>query len=117
MPSRLMRPCVGLRPTTPHSAAGMRTDPPLSEPIERGTRPAATCAPAPELDPPGEYCGFQGFLIRPKSGLSPESPSANLFMFAFPMITAPAALTRRTTGASDVGTFVIRDFAPAVVRT
>src|SRR5581483_5242015 len=115
MPSRLMRPWVGLRPTTPQSAAGMRTEPPLSDPIESGTRPAATCAPAPELEPPGEYWGFHGFLIRPKSGLSPDSPSANLFMFAFPMTTAPAAFARLTTAASAVGTFVIRDFAPAIV--
>src|SRR5579863_8132672 len=116
MPSRLIRPCVGLSPTTPHRAAGIRTEPPLSDPIDSGTSPPATCAPPPELDPPGEYAVFHGFLMRPKSGLSPDSPSANLFIFALPMITAPACLTRRTTAASVVGTFVIRDLAPAVVR-
>jgi hypothetical protein len=32
-PSRGMRCCVGLKPTMPHSAAGMRTEPPVSLPI------------------------------------------------------------------------------------
>jgi hypothetical protein len=33
MPSRLSRPCVGFNPTTPVAAAGLRTDPPVSEPM------------------------------------------------------------------------------------
>src|ERR1700722_7620736 len=115
MPSRLARPCVGFKPTTPHRAAGMRTEPPLSVPTEGGTRPAAPMAPEPLLEPPGEYAVFHGLRILPKSGLSPDSPSANLFMFALPTMTAPAALRRFTTPASVVGTFVTGDLAPAVV--
>src|SRR4030095_17187730 len=95
MPSRLTRPNVGFRPTTPQTAAGIRIDPPLSVPTDRGTRPAATIAPEPPLDPPAENSRFQGVLILPKSGLSPDSPPANLFMFALPMRMAPADLRDR----------------------
>jgi hypothetical protein len=83
----------------------------LSEPIDSGTRPAVTWAPDPPLEPPGEKSVFQGFLILPKSGLSPVSPSANLFMLALPISTVPDSLIRRATAASFMGTRVIRDFA------
>ena len=36
-PARLTRPNVGIRPTTPHSDAGPRIDPPVSEPSAAGT--------------------------------------------------------------------------------
>ena len=36
----------------PHSAAGPRIDPPVSEPSAPGTKPAATAAPAPLDEPP-----------------------------------------------------------------
>ena len=35
-PYRDTRPYVGFTPTTPHSAAGWRTDPPVSEPSASG---------------------------------------------------------------------------------
>src|ERR1700677_4849088 len=47
-----MRPGVGRNPTTPQNAAGVRTDPPKSVPWARGTRPAATAAAEPPLEPP-----------------------------------------------------------------
>src|SRR3989442_983785 len=39
-PARLTRPNVGMRPTTPQSDAGPRSDPPVSEPSATGTLPA-----------------------------------------------------------------------------
>lgn len=51
-PRRLTRPWVGLRPTTPQSAAGLRIEPPVSVPIAPKQSPAATAAPAPLDDPP-----------------------------------------------------------------
>ena len=39
-------------PTRPHTLAGMRIDPPPSLPCAIGTKPAATAAAAPPLDPP-----------------------------------------------------------------
>jgi hypothetical protein len=41
-----------LYPTTPHNAAGMRSEPPPSLPWATGSRPAATAAAAPPLEPP-----------------------------------------------------------------
>ena len=62
MPSVLIRPCVGLSPTRLQTDAGLRTDPPLSDPRENDTMPAATWAADPPLEPLGEYRGFQGFF-------------------------------------------------------
>src|SRR4029078_10911819 len=52
-PYRLIRPFVVFSPVTPLRAAGMRTEPPVSEPIAAGASPAATATPEPLLDPPG----------------------------------------------------------------
>jgi hypothetical protein len=38
------RPRVGFIPTRPHAAAGIRIDPPPSDPVAQGTIPAATAA-------------------------------------------------------------------------
>ena len=46
------RPREVLRPTRPHTLAGMRIDPPPSLPWAIGTNPPATAAAAPPLDPP-----------------------------------------------------------------
>ncbi|GHE90423.1 hypothetical protein GCM10017786_23380 [Amycolatopsis deserti] len=51
-PSRDTRSYVGLRPTTPFSAAGTRIDPPVSVPSEKAAIPAATATADPPLDPP-----------------------------------------------------------------
>src|SRR2546422_3599143 len=51
-PPRPTRPKVGIRPDTPHSEAGPRIEPPVSEPSAIGTSPAATAAPEPLEDPP-----------------------------------------------------------------
>ena len=48
------RPWVALKPDRPQSAAGMRIDPPPSDPVARGTSPAARAAAEPPEDPPGE---------------------------------------------------------------
>ena len=61
-----MRPRVGLRPTTPQNAAGMRADPPPSVPMWSGPINAAVAAAAPPLDPPGTWSGFHGFRVGPK---------------------------------------------------
>ena len=51
-PVRGMRVAVVLRPTRSFHAAGIRTDPPVSEPIPQGARAKATEAAAPEEEPP-----------------------------------------------------------------
>ena len=47
------RRAVGLKPTMPHRAAGMRIDPPVSEPIAATHIPVATETAAPDEEPPG----------------------------------------------------------------
>src|SRR5262245_4489630 len=59
------RPLDGLSPTRPQALAGMRMDPPPSPAWARGTRPAATAAADPPLDPPGERSGSQGLRVAP----------------------------------------------------
>src|SRR5690606_19526187 len=48
----LIRPRDGLSPTRPQQEAGIRIEPPPSEPCATGTSPAATAAAAPPEDPP-----------------------------------------------------------------
>ena len=48
----LMRPRAGLMPTRPVTLAGMRIEPPPSDPWPALASPAATAAAAPPLDPP-----------------------------------------------------------------
>ena len=55
-PARLIRPYVGLSPVRPHSADGMRIEPPVSEPIAAGASPAATATAEPLLEPPATRC-------------------------------------------------------------
>ena len=57
-----------MRPTSPHNAAGMRTEPPVSVPSAAGAIPAATATADPEDEPPATRCtarsaGFQGAPI------------------------------------------------------
>src|SRR5699024_10044439 len=56
----LMRPREGLRPTSPQAEAGIRIEPPPSLPWAIGTIPAATAAPAPPEEPPGDRVGSHG---------------------------------------------------------
>ncbi len=52
-------------PTTPHSDAGWRIEPPVSVPIAQGALPAATAAALPPLEPPGTRVRSQGFCTGP----------------------------------------------------
>src|SRR6266508_3429026 len=58
-----------------------------------------------------------GFRVPPKWGFCFVTPNAHSCMFALPTVTAPAARSRATTGASASGTRSARIRDPAVVRT
>ena len=58
-------PNVGLWPTIPQNAAGMRMEPPWSPPNEMSTSPAATAAPEPDDDPPVTCSWLWGLRGRP----------------------------------------------------
>ena len=46
------RPTEGRKPTTLQKAAGLRSEPPVSEPLATGTSPQANATAAPPEDPP-----------------------------------------------------------------
>ena len=52
-PSIGTRRAVGLKPMMPHTAAGMRTEPPVSVPSAATAMRSATETAAPEEEPPG----------------------------------------------------------------
>ncbi len=87
-------------PTTPHSAAGWRMEPPVSEPRASGAKPAATAAAEPPLLPPGTFPVPRGLRVGPNAEFSVDEPMANSSMFVFPNATAPARRSRSTTVAS-----------------
>ncbi len=60
-----MVPKVGLNPTIPHSAAGMRTDPSVSLPIAQSHAPAATAAAEPPDEPPATRDRSRGLCTVP----------------------------------------------------
>src|SRR2546427_6611476 len=59
-----MRPREGFKPTSPHSLAGIRIDPPPSLACAAGTSPAATAAAEPPLEPPVERLVSHGLRLR-----------------------------------------------------
>src|SRR5215831_1128265 len=63
LPSLGTRPNVGLMPATPQSAAGIRMAPPVSLATAAGTRPAATAAADPPLEPPQMKSGLRGLRV------------------------------------------------------
>src|SRR5262245_49851378 len=143
MPSRLIKPTVGLIPTRPFAVPGLRIDPDVSVPMPTVARFAATAMPGPELDPPGVSTGRPSFRGRPSAstavgpvrgsgrgsyGLYPYPASelypagmplvrklANSVIVALPMMIAPAASSFRVTNASDCGTDPANATDPAVV--
>src|SRR6185295_16090290 len=46
------RPMEGRKPTTLQNAAGLRSEPPVSEPVATGTSPQASATAAPPEEPP-----------------------------------------------------------------
>src|SRR5215472_9164387 len=88
------RPYVGFTPTTPHSAAGWRIDPPVSDPSASGAYPAATAAADPPLEPPGTRLGSCGLRVGPNAEFSVDDPIANSSRFVLPMTTPPASRSR-----------------------
>src|SRR5438067_929351 len=90
IPSRGRDPKVGLRPKVPHMAAGIRTEPPVSEPRASGAMPVDTVTAAPPLDPPVILAGSHGFAVRPHADTRLVPPAASSCWFVLPTGTAPA---------------------------
>ena len=96
---------MGLKAKTPHSEAGIVSEPIVSVPRAKGASPAATAAALPEDDSPAERSRAKGLPVRPPRGEKPGSSSvepaeAHTDMFVLAIGTAPAARTVATTAAS-----------------
>jgi hypothetical protein len=62
-PYRETRPWLPRRVLTPHAAAGMRSEPPVSVPVATGTIRLASAAAEPPDEPPGVRRMSQGFIL------------------------------------------------------
>ena len=78
----------------------MRSEPPPSDPVARGTRPAATAEALPPDEPPGVWSRFQGLRVGPNTALSVSAFQPTSGVFVFPRTTQPAATSRATNGES-----------------
>ena len=110
------RPNEGRRPTTPQNDAGLRNEPPMSEPSASGTMPAARAAAAPPLDPPADRLRSAGLRVVPKIVLKVCDPAANSGTFVLPSSTTPAPRIRSTARVSASGTKSAWSGEPNVVR-
>ncbi len=109
-------PSDGRRPTTPQNDAGLRSDPPMSEPSASGTIPLARAAAAPPLLPPALRDGSCGLRVVPKTVLKVCEPAANSGTLVLPTSTTPARRTRSTMRSSWVATWSAYSGDPYVVR-
>ena len=91
-PSAGHLPVVWRRPATPVADAGMRIDPPVSEPSASCADPSQRLTPAPEDEPPGTRCSraSHGLIGVPALGFRPTPPNANSTVWVLPTITAPS---------------------------
>src|SRR5215475_11327720 len=108
---------VGLWPTVPQNALGIRTEPPWSPPRARSASPAATSAALPLEEPPAVREVAQGLRTGPVTEvwLAPEKQRSS--QTALPVTVAPAASSRVTTVASRLGTNPSRVREPFIIGT
>src|SRR5215813_14274703 len=78
------RPGLVRKPTTPQKAAGMRREPPVSEPWASGPMPVARATAAPPLEPPHVRAGFHGLRVGPNTALNVLPPAPNSGVLVLP---------------------------------
>ncbi len=84
------RPGDGRSPTTPQKLAGLRSEPPMSEPSAIGSMLVASATAAPPLLPPQVLPRSYGFSVAPNTGLKVCDPAPNSGVFVLPTTIAPA---------------------------
>src|SRR5712692_10696706 len=119
-PARLVRPTVGLIPTTPFAFAGQTILPSVSVPIETVVRFPDVAAPDPELDPHGLRSIAYGLLHWPPRPDQPldekkERKFAHSLRVVLPRMTAPAVLRLAATAESWAAGEPTRPSDPAAV--
>src|SRR5215467_11662831 len=102
-------------PAIPHSAAGPRIEPPVSDPVPPSTMPDATAAPVPDDEPEVKCSGFQGLRAGGQGRSNDGPPMANSCVDSLPIMMPPAALRRALTWASLLATLSISSLEWAVV--
>src|SRR3984957_1067312 len=73
-PAGLTRPTGVLNPVTPQKCAGIRIEPPVSEPSAANVTRAATAEPDPDDEPPVTCGRAKGLCTGPKWALWPVGP-------------------------------------------
>src|SRR5690242_17269698 len=103
----------------PQQAAGIRTEPPVSDPSATPASPVATAVAEPLDDPPGMRAGSSGLTGVPNHWLVPSGSIASSCRFVLPTIRAPAARAPARHAASAVAGAALCSTArdPAVVGT
>jgi hypothetical protein len=105
-------PGEGRSPTTPHSAAGMRSEPPVSEPVAIGSMSTASAAADPPEEPPALSTGSKGLPVAPHTGLRVLAPAPMSGTLVLAVTIAPAARRRATSVLSAAGTWPRRPALP-----
>ena len=95
-------------PANPHSAAGPRIEPPVSDPVPPSTMPEATAAPVPEDDPAVKYSGFHGLRAGGQGRSKDGPPMANSCVASLPSMTVPASAQSCTTRRILAGDVVLQ---------
>src|SRR3954464_2133266 len=75
------RPMLGRMPTTPQKLAGLRSDPPMSEPCATQAVPVASAAAAPPEEPAAERDKSHGLRVGPNTSLNVLAPAPNSGVF------------------------------------
>ncbi len=105
-------------PKIPHSAAGTRIDPLVSDASASGTRSAATAAAEPPDEPPAIRVRSCGLCVGPSWAFSVTKPYANSSMLVAPTRIAPQRSSAATASLSlAAGGSPAVTFAPARVTT
>src|SRR3954471_4716982 len=77
-------PGEGRRPTMPLYAAGLRSEPPVSEPDARGTMPQASATAEPPEEPAADRVGSNGLPVAPYTVLRVFAPAAHSGVLVLP---------------------------------
>ena len=72
---------LGRSPTTPLKLAGLRREPPISEPCASHAIPVASATAAPPDEPAAERDVFHGLRVAPKTSLNVFAPAPNSGVF------------------------------------
>src|SRR5262249_13849988 len=74
----------------PQTAAGIRREPPVSEPVQTGSMSQASATAAPPDDPPALSRGSNGLPVAPQTTLRVFAPAPNSGTLVLATMIAPA---------------------------